>query len=258
MLLALAVFVASFYWHGLGITIGYHRLLAHRSFRCPKLVEYFWVFGGYLAMQASPAWWVTVHRAHHKHADKELDPHSPKISHFHSYIGWLFRQNFDVINPEVLATDLLKDPVYRFLERGEDALQWTSNILFRVLLFYCFGWKICLLNSLGAFCAFQVPLMLNLFCHLPNLGYRRFATPDQSKNVKWVGLLAAGEGWHNNHHAFPGSARMGFTKSEVDFSWLVISAMRKLGLVNHVNDALGAPKEVFKCKQIDFYAAADH
>lgn len=258
MLLALAVFVASYLWHGLGITIGYHRLLAHRSFKCPKLVEYFWVGGGYLAMQASPAWWVTVHRAHHKHADKELDPHSPKKSHFHSYIGWLFRQNFDVINPEVVAPDLLKDPVYRVLEQGEDALQWITNILFRVVLFHFLGWKFCLAECLGALLAFQLPLVLNLLCHLPNIGYRRFATTDESKNVRWIGVLAVGEGWHNNHHAFPGSARMGFTKSEFDLSWMVISLMRKLGLADHVNDALGTPKEIFKCKQLDQYATADY
>jgi stearoyl-CoA desaturase (delta-9 desaturase) len=87
--------------------------------------------------------------------------------------------------------------------------------------------------------------MLNLFCHLPKLGYRRFPTPDNSMNVKWVGLLAAGEGWHNNHHAFPGSARMGLTKSEFDLSWLVIRIMQKLGLATQVNDALASHSDIF-------------
>jgi stearoyl-CoA desaturase (delta-9 desaturase) len=258
MIFLIAVFVASLFWHGLGITIGYHRLLAHRSFRCSKIVEYFWVSGGYLAMQASPAWWATVHRAHHKHAENELDPHSPKQSLFHSYFGWLLVQN-DITTPGDLAGDLLKDPIYRFIERAESppyALHWIANILFRVFLFYCFGWQVCLANVLGAMYAFQVPLLLNLICHLPKLGHKRFATPDDSVNVKWMGILALGEGWHNNHHAFPGSARMGLTKGEPDFSWMVIKLMQKIGLAYQVNDALAIPPTISRHKESDDYALA--
>jgi stearoyl-CoA desaturase (delta-9 desaturase) len=258
MLPLILVFLISFFWHGLGITVGYHRLLAHRSFRCPKAVEYFLVLGGYLAMMASPAWWATVHRAHHKHAETGLDPHSPTKGYLHSYFGWLFVQN-DITTPEALASDLMKDPVYRFIERAESppfALHLVANILFRVFLFYYFGWQVCLVNVLAAAYAFQVPLLLNFICHLPNCGYRRFATPDHSVNVRWMGILALGEGWHNNHHAFPGSARMGFTKREFDLSFLVIKMMQKIGLVTQINDALKSPQDTFKEKQIDFCASS--
>src|SRR5262249_16934175 len=115
---------------------------------------------------------------------------------------------------------------------------------------------VCLANVLGAMYAFQVPLLLNLICHLPKLGSKRFATPDDSVNVKWMGILALGEGWHNNHHAFPGSARMALTKGEFDFSWMVIKFMQKIGLAYQVNDALAVPQTIAKHKESDDCALA--
>ena len=86
----IVTFVLSYAWHMMGITIGYHRLLSHRSFRCPKLIEYFWVLGGYLAFQGSPIWWATMHRAHHRYTDSPFDPHSPRLSGWkYAYYGWI-------------------------------------------------------------------------------------------------------------------------------------------------------------------------
>jgi stearoyl-CoA desaturase (delta-9 desaturase) len=227
--------VISFYLHGLGITIGYHRLLAHRSFRCPKFVEYFLVMSGYLAWEGSPAWWTSVHRAHHVHSDQSNDPHSPKAGLAHSYFSWMGRQDSEIINPQCNSKDILADPVYRLLERGDDPLLLAINIGVRLVLWYCFGWQVALANLLGSLAALQIPLMLNVICHLPKLGYRNYNTDDRSTNVLWMGWLAAGEGWHNNHHAFPGSARQGFRWFEFDLSFLVISALKFVGLATQIN-----------------------
>jgi len=201
----LLILVISFYLHGLGITVGYHRLLAHRSFSCPKFVEYFLVISGYLAWEGSPAWWTSVHRAHHVHSDGAKDPHSPNNGLAHSYFVWMAHQDNEIINPEANSKDVLADPFYRLLEKGDDPLIVVVNVGARLALWYFFGWQIALANFLGSVVALQIPLMLNVFCHLPKLGYRNYETDDKSSNVWWIGWLAAGEGWHNNHHAFPGS-----------------------------------------------------
>ncbi len=106
------VFVVSYIWHIMGVTIGYHRLLAHRSFTCSKLVEYFWVAGGYLAWEGSPMWWATLHRAHHRYTDTPLDPHAPRYGIKKAYYGWFFQSEYKGdINPAAQAKDLVKDPI---------------------------------------------------------------------------------------------------------------------------------------------------
>lgn len=233
------LFLAFYIWHGLGVTIGYHRLLSHRAFKCPKFVEYFWVLPGYLAFEGSPIWWTAIHRAHHRYVDTPLDPHSPQSGWFYSYFGWLLEPGYaEHVDPAKQVKDLVSDPIYRFLECGGNwkAIHATSygiNILFRVILLFVFGWKIALASILAGFAVLQIPLLLNFACHIPKLGYQRFAVEDDSVNVWWVGLLALGEGWHNNHHAFPGSAKTG-VGMELDLSWNVIQLMEKLKLVNNV------------------------
>lgn len=237
----LALFVLFYIWHTLGVTVGLHRLLSHRSFSCPKIVEYFFVLSGYLAFEGSPIWWATIHRAHHRHDDTELDPHSPKYGLFNAHVGWLLRRGYKShIDPARHAKDLINDPVYRFLE--QDGEWHRAHLLtvviclgFRILLWICFGWVAALASLLAAIAVFQVPLMLNVLCHVPKLGYKNFATRDDSVNIWWVAILALGEGWHNNHHASPGSARSGVRKFEIDPSWLLILAMYKVGLVSRVN-----------------------
>ncbi len=240
----------------MGVTIGYHRLLSHRSFRCPKFVEYFWVLGGYLAFEGSPIWWASIHRAHHRYTDTPLDPHSPRESWFASYIGWTTKGKYGPhIDPDTQAKDLVKDPIYQFLEQGGSwerahILCGAIGTIFRLGLLACFGWPVALgCTAAGLFCL-NVPLMLNLFCHIPKLGYKNFETKDDSVNVWWVAALTMGEGWHNNHHAFPGSARSGFKKSEIDPSWETIKLMKRVGLVTWLNEATwnGVPKAPAKVK----------
>ena len=223
----------SFYWHGLGVTVGYHRLLSHRAYRCPKFVEYFWVIAAYLALEGSPAWWAAVHRAHHKFADTPDDPHSPRDGKKHAYYAWMFKQDPHIINVPMLCPDILRDPFYRVLEKGDDPLLLVVNIGFRVILYFLFGWQVALASLIGGLMILQVPLILNLFCHMPTLGYRNFATANDAMNVWWVALLAGGEGWHNNHHAFPSSARHGLARHEFDLTWTIIKIQCFLGLSSH-------------------------
>lgn len=242
------LFVAFYIWHALGVTVGYHRLISHRSFSCPKLVEYFWVLAGYLSFEGSPIWWATIHRAHHRYVDTPLDPHAPKYGMHNAHFGWLMKTGYaSHVDPHAHSKDLLKDPLYLFLEQSGDwhrshAIAFASCLIFRLLLLVTFGWIPALASLLAGIAVLQIPLMLNVVCHIPKLGYKNFATNDDSVNVWWVGILAMGEGWHNNHHALPGSARSGLRWFEVDASWLVISLMRRLGLVGRINDmSLSAP-----------------
>ena len=237
----LAVFVGSYILHALGVTIGYHRLLSHRAFSCPKPVEYFWVLLGYLAFEGSPIWWATIHRAHHKHVDTPLDPHSPRFGVKYAWYGWLLEKGYlPQLDPTTQCVDLVKDPLYRFLEQDGNfsrahGMGFATCFLFRIAIWYCFGWQAALASLLAGFAVLQIPLMLNVFCHIPKLGYRNYAVTDDSVNVWWVGLLAVGEGWHNNHHAAPGSARTGMKPWEFDLSWIVISVMDRLKLVSDVH-----------------------
>ena len=234
----LIAFAISYSWHMMGITIGYHRLLSHKAFRCLKLAEYFWVLGGYLAFQGSPIWWATMHRAHHRYTDGALDPHSPVYRGWrYAYYGWIKEPGYAAhVDPAILSKDLFKDPLYRWLECGG---QWRRahklcaiiNIVFRLGLWLCFGWVVALADFVAALVVQQIPLLLNVVCHIPRLGYKSYVTNDDSVNVWWVALLTAGEGWHNNHHAFPGSARSGLKLHELDFSWLTLCVMRVFGLV---------------------------
>lgn len=243
----IAVFIVSYIWHALGVTVGYHRLLSHRSFTCFKTIEYLCVLPGYLAFEGSPIWWATIHRAHHRYADTELDPHSPKYGLQNAHIGWLTLPSYKShIDPAVQSKDLVSDPVYRFLEQGGNlhrghALAISVGVLFRMALWICFGWQVALASLLAGIAVLQIPLMLNVVCHIPKLGYKTYARDDDSVNVWWVGLLAMGEGWHNNHHASPGSAKTGIKLFELDLSWLLILAMKKMGLVQRVTVAI--PKE---------------
>lgn len=235
--------IVLYIWHGMGVTIGYHRLLSHRSFTCPKIVEYFWVLAGFLALEGSPIWWAAIHRAHHRYSDTNLDPHSPRFGLRRAFLGWTMAETYpEHINPAEQCKDLIRDPIYRFLDQGghwnrAHALNFALNIALRVVLYICFGWQVALASALAAVLVLQVPLLLNVACHIPKLGYKTYATGDDSVNVWWVGILAMGEGWHNNHHAFPGSARTGLLFHEFDLSWLIIRLMRRLGLITWLNEA---------------------
>jgi sn-1 stearoyl-lipid 9-desaturase len=242
MLKFAATFAGSYIWHALGITIGYHRLLSHRAFSCNKVVEYFWVAPAYLGFEGSPIWWCTSHRAHHRYVDTPLDPHSPRNGFLNAWLGWTLERHYsEHVNPSMQSKDLLKDPIYRFLDQDGDhwrahSLAASINLLFRMFILMRFGWMPAMASLLAGLTILQVPVMLNVVCHMPKMGYRNFDTTDDSVNVWWVALLAMGEGWHNNHHALPGSAKSGIKPFEFDLSWLVIKGMQMLGLIDRVNE----------------------
>jgi sn-1 stearoyl-lipid 9-desaturase len=237
----IAAFLFFYWWHGTGITVGYHRLLSHRSFKARRAFEYFFVAGGYLAYQGSPIWWSAIHRAHHKYSDTPLDPHSPRFGLAHSLYGWMLSGEYpEHIQADKACKDLINDPVYRLLECGgsparASLLNLVVNVVFRLTLWAVLGWKVALASLITSLMVFHVPLMLNVICHMPFLGYKNFATKDDGVNVWWVGLLGLGEGWHNNHHAHQGSPQTGLRWFELDVSWLTIKLGKALGLVTTVN-----------------------
>jgi len=159
----------------------------------------------------------------------------------HAWVGWLFENKYPShIIPEQQCKDLIKDPFYSFLEQGGNIkrmnmLNLSINLGFRAILWALFGWQIAAASIIAAFFTMQIPLMLNLICHLPKLGYKNFATADDGVNVWWVGILGLGEGWHNNHHAYPGAARNGMRFFEIDFTYAVIKGLRAVGLVSWLN-----------------------
>ncbi len=184
-----------------------------------------------------------MHRAHHRYTDQKLDPHAPNVNGWkYAFYGWIKEPGYPAhICPEKQSRDLLKDGLYRWLEQGGDwrgghKLCAILNIVFRLILLFTFGWVVAIADFVAALVVQQIPLVLNVICHIPKLGYKNYVTADDSVNVWWVALLTCGEGWHNNHHAFPGSARSGMKLFELDLSWLTLCVLRVFGLVRFVNE----------------------
>jgi fatty-acid desaturase len=245
MSLFITVFILSYLYHGFGITVGYHRLLSHRAFKVPAWLEYFIVSGGYLAFEGSPVSWVSTHRVHHRYTDDEGDPHKPADGFWHAYAAWLVKPRV-VLSPEQIeqvCPDLCRDPIYSYFDfnhtRKHALVCLISCIVFRIIIFLLLGPWAVVANVLAAVTVFNAPFLVNSVCHLPHKGYKNFDTSDDSRNVWWVGLMGLGEGWHNNHHAVPQSARHGMLPIEFDLSWCAIATMKALGLATNVH----MPKE---------------
>ncbi|HSY89338.1 MAG TPA: fatty acid desaturase [Verrucomicrobiae bacterium] len=235
----------------LGINVGFHRLLAHRSFSCPRWLEHSLAFLGTCSLQFSPAFWVAVHRRHHRFADEERDPHSPLKSFFWAHFGWLLVRTPDMrpgVMTERYAKDLMRDPFYAMIERRKN---WMKITFLSWVAFFVLGFAGDLLAGATFSQAFQLGASLfiwagalrtvlvwhttwsvNSVTHI--WGYRNYETPDRSRNNPIVGLLAAGEGWHNNHHAAPTSARHGHKWWEIDLAWMTIRALMAFGLATEV------------------------
>lgn len=242
----LAALVAPFYfsWSGMiaglvlyvltagGITLGYHRLLTHQSYKAPKWLAYFIVTWAALSAQAGPAVWVAIHRHHHANSDGEEDPHDASKGFWWSHVGWMLKltpRRLDDDFTRVRARDVLKDPYYRFLDKHFFHL----SLLFLGLLYQIGGVSWLLWAGFVRIAAvFHATWLVNSASH--RYGYRTYATDDLSTNCWWVALLTLGEGWHNNHHAFPRSARHGLTSREIDLTWLCLKGLEKLGLVEKV------------------------
>lgn len=211
----------------MGITIGFHRYLTHRGFRTNPAIKAALLVLGSMALEGSAISWAANHRKHHALSDQQGDPHSPADGFFHAHVGWLFEgQPADQV---VYARDLREDRM----------VMWISRLfpLFAVLTFLVpfaiGGWTGLLWGGLvRVFLTHHVTWSVNSVCH--TFGRRPFTTKDRSRNQWLVGLLAMGEGWHNNHHAFPRSALHGLRWWQFDLSGLTIRALARVRLVWNV------------------------
>jgi stearoyl-CoA desaturase (delta-9 desaturase) len=228
-----AVFVL-FWWisGSLGIGLGYHRLLTHRGFKTPKWLEYFLTLCGTLALQSGAINWVTTHRLHHAFTDTDRDPHSPSKGFYWAHIGWIF-QGTAQVQPEAVmkryAPDLMKDPIHRLMNK----YYWLTSVFVGLGLLFIGGWSMVLWGiALRTVFGWHATWFVNSATHI--WGTRRFVTRDNSTNNALVAAFTFGEGWHNNHHAYPRSARHGLTWREFDFNWIQIRLLEKLGLARDV------------------------
>jgi fatty-acid desaturase len=222
------------YWvaGSLGVGMGYHRLLTHRGYKVPKVVEYFLVTCASLSLQGGPIEWTTTHRMHHAHTDRQGDPHTPREGRWWSHVGWIVAgtaQKHDRVVMERYAPDLLKDRYYVWLSR----YYCVPLILLALVLLALGGWRVVMWSVfLRVTLGLQATWLVNSATHL--WGRRRFETGEDSRNSWWVALLTFGEGWHNNHHAHPTSARHGLRWYEIDFNWWGIRVLQLLGLARAI------------------------
>ncbi len=241
----LVVFVVMYLATGLGITVGFHRMLTHRAFETSRPVKALFAILGSAAIEGPVISWVADHRKHHAFTDREGDPHSPHVDHghglkgalrglFHAHVGWLFIHTQRAAKDRY-ARDLVDDPVIAWVSRT--FFLWAALGL---LVPFGLGWA--LGGGVGAgltgllwggavriLVLHHVTYSINSLCHV--FGSRRFATDDESRNLSWLAPLAMGENFHNNHHAFPTSARHGLGRHQWDLSAAVIGLMERLGLV---------------------------
>jgi stearoyl-CoA desaturase (delta-9 desaturase) len=240
----LVVLVITYTLTGLGITVGYHRLFTHRSFKTGRTVRALLAVCGSMAVEGPVIEWVATHRKHHRFSDHEGDPHSPHVDQApgwrgtlrglaHAHVGWMFRGK-DMANPARYAKDLLADRDLRFISR-------TFPLWVVVGLAIPFGLGVALSGSIAGgltgllwggavrvLILHHMTFSINSLCHV--FGRRPFATDDESRNLVWLAPFAFGESWHNNHHAFPTSARHGLGRRQLDISAWLISGLERCHL----------------------------
>jgi len=235
----LGICVGLYFVTAIGITMGYHRLLTHRSFQTPKGVEYGLTTLGLLANQGGPLQWVAVHRVHHQHSDTEGDPHSPRHGVWWAHLLWWMPKDEQLDHPSLhkrYVSDLCKDPMHRLFQRCHVVLPIVLAGGLFILGEACGGlgwswlvWGMFVRTSLGHHATWFVNSATHLW------GYRSYATRDDSTNLWWVAILTLGEGWHNNHHAFPRSARHGLRWWEIDLTYWLIRSMSWIGLARQIH-----------------------
>jgi stearoyl-CoA desaturase (delta-9 desaturase) len=243
----LILFLSFYAATGLGITVGYHRLFTHRSFRATRPVRVALAVAGSLAVEGSVVDWCATHRRHHAFADQYGDPHSPHLAQaaglrgvllglWHAHSGWLFDD--EATKPEEYAPDLLADPDIVRISRWFPALTVVTFVLPAMI-------GLVLSGSVGAaltaflwgslvrvFLLHHVTWSINSICHF--YGKEAYRAKDESKNVWALSPVSFGESWHNNHHAFPWSARLGIGRWQIDLGWYVIRALAAVRAIRDV------------------------
>lgn len=244
----LAIAAVMYLITAVGITVGFHRLLTHRSFQTSKRLEYAFAVMGSMAVQGPVISWVADHRKHHAHTDEEGDPHSPHVGHgsgvrgvlsglWHAHSGWLMSTQGRA-DWKRYAPDLYEDPGMRTIARRFVPLVLAGLVLPALAGYVVSGTLAGAATGLlwgglvRIFFVHHITWSINSVCHY--FGTRRFSTADRSTNVFWLALPSLGESWHHNHHAFPRSAVHGLRKWEVDPSAVIIGTMEKLGLAWNV------------------------
>jgi stearoyl-CoA desaturase (Delta-9 desaturase) len=223
---ALAVCLALFWLRMFGVTAGYHRYFAHRSYKTSRPFQFVLALCGTLAVQKGVLWWAANHRVHHKESDQEGDVHSPVQRGFWwAHLGWILAPDYEDTDFERIA-DMAKYPELRWL--NEHYL--VPPVALAALLFLIGGplwlvWGFFVSTTL----LWHATFTINSLAHV--WGGRRYETNDASRNNVWLALLTMGEGWHNNHHWYMNSARQGFFWWEIDASYYVLVALSRLGLV---------------------------
>lgn len=217
----------------IGICLGYHRLLSHRSLQVPKWLEYIVATIGTLALQGGPIFWVSGHRRHHAHTeDPKQDPYSASRGFWWSHMLWLFYQKpefFDHERYSRFAPDIARDPYYRWLDR----YSVIPQILLGLVLLAIGGWPFVIYGIfVRAVLLWHSTWLINSASHM--WGYRTYVADDNARNLWWAAILTYGEGWHNNHHTFPRVAKAGHQWWEIDLTWWAIKVLETLGLASKV------------------------
>ncbi len=239
-----AAFVITYLLCGLGITVGFHRLFTHRSFKTHRPTRWLIAVLGSAAVEGPVIEWVATHRKHHQFSDQAGDPHSPHVGHdhgfigaikglFHAHVGWAFG-SMEPADPNRYAKDLISEPALRFINNA--FLLWVLvGLALPFGLGYAFTGTIegALTGLLWGgvvriFVLHHATFSINSLCHF--FGPSPYDTGDESRNLAWLAVPTLGESWHNNHHAFPTSARHGLGRFQLDFSAIVIDLMEKVGL----------------------------
>ena len=225
------------YWltAGLGLGVCFHRLLTHRSFATPKWMEYFLTICGVAALEGGPLLWVANHRQHHQFSDNAGDPHSPRDGKWWSHAGWILVGNAlrqDEATLKRYVPDLGGDKFHVWLTK----YHLLPAFVVGLVLYAIGGFRLLLWGTfLRTVVGLHATWLVNSVSHM--WGTRRFETRDASTNNWWLALLTFGDGWHNNHHAHPVSARHGLMWHEIDFNWYAICALKRLGLASRVHAA---------------------
>jgi stearoyl-CoA desaturase (delta-9 desaturase) len=208
------------------ITAGYHRYFAHKSFRMGRVMQFVFAFGGVTAVQKGPLWWAANHRVHHRYTDTDRDPHSPQRGFWWSHVGWILSGEYGATDLDAIG-DFAKYPELRFLNKYDWIGPWSLG----VLAFLIGGWSGLFVGFFGStVLLWHSTFAVNSFAHV--FGRRRYDTNDTSRNSLGVALLTGGEGWHNNHHHYPLSARQGFYWWEIDVTYVVLRLLERVGLVH--------------------------
>jgi stearoyl-CoA desaturase (Delta-9 desaturase) len=217
------------------ITAGYHRYFSHRSYRLGRVAQFVLAFGGTTAAQKGPLWWAAHHRVHHRYSDTERDLHSPKRGFWWSQVGWILCDKYGATQVDEIK-DFARYPELRFLNRHD----WIGPWALGTTCWLIGGWSGLVVGFFAStILLWHTTFFVNSLAHV--FGRRAYDTPDTSRNSLLIALITSGEGWHNNHHRYPSSARQGFRWWQIDPTYY---GLRLLALLGVVHDLRQPPRRV--------------